>query len=558
VTTSGAPGKVEVTAPTKKVGLPIIGQDAYYRPVPEKMWLRHTRRIAQGGFLLLWIALFLATRDQTLAVASSLPPTLYLITDPLVAALTMGAAQVIVPTLAWAFVFVVFTLIFGRAFCGWICPLGTLIDLSNKIFKAREDRFSVETHLKLQYVKYIILIVMIVGALFGAQWVYLLDPLVLLFRAFAAGVWPLSTLLHAAPDVEAQRNTVWQAYHGIAFAPLVLLFVVLAATAITPRFYCRYLCPLGAFYGLLSRAPLLRRRVKGCDACTGVQTEKQCVSGCRMGAVDTNPHKTQNHECIRCFSGRSFCHTEAISFEWQKPAAMIKGPAREDVPVDVSRRSFLVAAGTGAVLAPVAAMSGYHRGDENKVIRPPRVLDEDTFTDQCIRCAMCVQACPTQTLQLTHLEAGVAGFWTPAITPLVGGCIPDCDACSVACPTDAIPVFTRGEESKWATKMGTVVLEKNRCVCFTENLDCGKCIDICPTKAFTVEPKSDDNPTRPVSVDYVRCVGCGLCELECSKIVFGTPALITSSHGRGELTVLREMPTRDYEVPLVQITRKKT
>jgi ferredoxin len=370
-----------------------------------------------------------------------------------------------------------------------------------------------------------------------------LDPLVLLFRAGAAGLWPIATMLHDDPD---ELGTVWMAWHGVAFAPVFLLVAVLAATAITPRFYCRYVCPLGAFYGLLSRAPLLRRRVHGCDACTGVQTEKQCVSGCRMGAVPANPHKTQNHECIRCFSGRSFCHNEAIHFDFN--AKQVGRQEREDVPVDLSRRTFLVASGTGVALAPLAAMSSYTRNDDNAVIRPPRVLDEDTFTDQCIRCAMCVQACPTQTLQLVHLEAGVAGFWTPAITPEVGGCAPECNACSVACPTDAIPVFEKAEGSKWATKMGTAVLEKGRCICHTEELACAKCIDICPTKAFTVEEPHGDVPRRPVNVDYVRCVGCGLCELECSKIVFGTPALRTYAHGRGQPTTLNDEPTKLYQI----------
>jgi polyferredoxin len=120
---------------------------------------------------------------------------------------------------------------------------------------------------------------------------------VLLFRACATGFWPMATSLHGPRGVEP--GSVWMTYHLIAAAPLLLLVGVLSLTAITPRFYCRYLCPLGAFYGLLSRAPLLRRRVKGCDACTGVETEKQCVTGCRMGAVGDNPHKTQNHECIR-------------------------------------------------------------------------------------------------------------------------------------------------------------------------------------------------------------------------------------------------------------------
>lgn len=536
------------TPKAARKGLPIVGQDAYYQTTP-KVTLRNWRRIAQIFFLVLWFGLFLATRDQSLS--GIVPPTLYLITDPLVAAITMGASRVLVWTLAPSLFFIVFTLIFGRAFCGWICPLGTMIDLSAKIFKPREHTFSMETHLKLQYLKYIVLAIMVVGGFASAQWVYLLDPLVLLFRAFAAGVWPLATVAHDLfSNGDVDRGTVWMAYHGVAFAPVALLLAVLGGTAITPRFYCRYVCPLGAFYGLLSRAPLLRRRVSGCDACTGVETEKQCVTGCRMGAVNTNPHKTQNHECIRCFSGRSFCHKEAIHFDWVKSNG---SPEAQDVPVDMSRRAFVVAGGTGLALAPLAAASAYHRGHENNVIRPPRVLDEETFTDQCIRCAMCVQACPSQTLQLVHFEAGIAGFWTPAITPTVGGCLPECDACSVACPTDAIPVFQKDEKSKWATKMGTAVLEKGRCVCYTDGVACGKCLDVCPTKAFAIEPldsnESKDNPRRPVSVDYVRCVGCGLCELECSKIVFGTPALLTFAHGRGQLTVLQEMPTRDYEPP---------
>jgi ferredoxin len=95
--------------------------------------------------------------------------------------------------------------------------------------------------------------------------------------------------------------------------------------------------------------------------------------------------------------------------------------------------------------------------------------------------------------------------------------------------------------------MGTAVLEKSRCICHTEDLDCGKCLDICPTSAFTIEPKSDDNPRRPINVDYVRCVGCGLCELECSKIVFGTPALRTYAHGRGQPTSLNDEPTKTFK-----------
>ncbi len=524
--------------------LPIIQDKAPYAPNKAKMGLRNARRFVQLASLFLWLALFVLTREQ---IIKQPRVDLFLVSDPLVAALTMGASMVIVPSMAVSLFWVLFTLVFGRAFCGWICPLGTLIDFANKIFKPPERRFSIKTHLRLQYVKYYILALMFFGALFSAQWVYLLDPLVLMFRGMTAGVYPMMTGVLPKSMFPGDSG---MAYHGVAFLPTLLFVCAIALTAITPRFYCRYLCPLGAFYGLLSRVPLVRRRVSGCDACTGKSgkgADKECISGCRMGAVDPNPHLSQNHECIRCMSGRSFCHTEAISFDWNKP----QDQQAQDVPVDMQRRSFMVLGATGVGLAPVAAYSAYHRGERNDIIRPPRVLDEEIFVDQCIRCAMCVQACPTQTLQLLHMEAGFAGFWTPAITASVGGCIENCNACSVACPTNAIPVFKRWEHDKWSVKMGTAVLEKNRCISYTESSKCGECIDVCPTKAFVVEPKHEKVPRRPVQIDYFRCVGCGLCEEKCRDIVFGTPALLTFSHGRGQPTSLYEKPTKTYEMPLV-------
>jgi ferredoxin len=386
---------------------------------------------------------------------------------------------------------------------------------------------------------------MVTGALLSAQWIYLLDPLVLMFRGVTAGVYPA---LNAVLPIERAAPALSMSHYGVAFAPVALFLGAIGLTAITPRFYCRYLCPLGAFYGLLSRAPLIRRRVTGCDGCSSANTDKQCVTGCRMGAVGSNPHLTQNHECIRCMTGRSFCPQEAIHFDPRPPAVV----ERKDLPLDLGRRRLLLAGGTGLALAPLAGLSAYQRDRDRNVIRPPMVTDEETFTDQCIRCAMCVQACPTQTLQLTHLEAGLAGFWTPAITPSVGGCESGCNACSVACPTDAIPVFGKAEGEKWAVKMGTAVLEKNRCISHTEDLPCRKCVDVCPTKAFLVEPATDQTPERPIGVDYVRCVGCGLCENECGKIVFGNPALLTFSHGRGQPTVLRERPTETHDAPIAE------
>jgi len=510
---------------------------AWYRP-NTKRGLRNLRRLTQVALLALWLALFLLTRDP---VTEALRADLFLITDPLVAAITMGAAQLVVPTALWSLLFVAATLVLGRFFCGWICPLGTLIDLTAKLLKPPEDRFSLETHQRMQRWKYYLLLVTVAAALVSSQWAFLLDPLVLLYRGVTGGLYP--ALLAALPS-KALAEPLRLQLTTIAVLPTLLLIAVLGLTALTPRFYCRYLCPLGALYGLLARASLLRRRVTPCDGCKAVGTDKQCRSGCRMGAVPRNQNLTQNHECIRCFSGRSFCHQESIHFDWMAPKV-----TKYERPLELGRRQFLLTSATGLALAPVASLGGYHRNDPNTLVRPPRVLDEETFLDQCVRCGMCVQACPTQTLQLTHLEAGFGGLWTPAITPVIEGCKADCNQCGEVCPTDAIPSFSKHEADKWSVKMGTVVFEQGRCISYTSGETCEKCLKICPTKAFNIEAKTAATPRRPRSVNYVRCMGCGLCEKACRRIVFGKPALITFAHGRGQPTVLREQPSAGYRPP---------
>lgn len=501
---------------------------------PVRRGWRTARRGTQLASLALFFALLIVARTPVLGVR----PDLFLALDPLAVALTVGAAQVAVAGLGYALATVALTLVFGRAFCGWICPLGTLLDAAAHVLPGRGDPVGPELHARLQSLKYYVLAALAAGALLSAQWAYLLDPMALLTRGLTSGVYPamVSTLPERWLPVALRTHAV-----GFALAPVMLLVVVVGLTAVTPRFYCRYLCPLGALLGALSRVALLRRRVSGCDACRSQGGAKACIPACRMGAVPANQHYTQGHECIRCMTGRETCHVAAIRFAWRAPRA-----ERVDVGPELDRRRFLVTGAAGAIMAPIVSSSLYPRVDANALVRPPRVLDEQTFVDQCIRCGLCVQACPTQTLQLTSLEAGAAALWTPAVTPTVAGCKADCNACSAVCPTDAIPPFGAGEADKWLVKMGTAVLEKGRCIGFTEAQKCGQCIDVCPTKAFVVEAARPGVPRRPLSIDYSRCIGCGLCETKCRAIVFGAPALTTSGRGRGEPSSLATAPTRSY------------
>ena len=498
--------------------------------------LRNTRRLVQLLSAGLWIYLFFMTRVKV----SALPVDIFIATDPLIAAITLGAAQILVPSLVAGLILAVFTMIFGRFFCGWLCPLGLILDGAAKIFPPDPGRFSKKTSEKMHRWKYYLLVAILFGSLLSSQWAYLFDPLVILYRGLATGIYPVYA---AIMPQQALPGELGADFHEVVFIPLALLLGVIGLTALAPRFYCRYICPLGALYGVLARKSLFRRRVTdACDACKPFPVKTQCKQSCRMDAIPSNTRHTRNHECIRCFTGHSECHQKGISFEFV-------GLKKEkvDKPINLGRRQFIITGAAGLSLAPVVSLAHFHRRDPRLVVRPPRVLDEDTFLDQCVRCGMCVQACPTQTLQFTFLDSGLAGLWTPALTPRIGGCIADCNACGRVCPTGAIPQFKIDEGDKWSVKMGTAVLEKGRCISYADNLACKKCIDICPTKAFIAEPSDGTHPYRPVSIDYVRCVGCGLCEFACRKIVFGKPAVLTFSHGQGQPTVLRDRPTSDIQ-----------
>ncbi len=472
------------------------------------LWLR---RISQALFLGLWVFLFWKTAHQDVG---PLTPDLFLATDPLVALLTMAAGRIWVPAMIGATVLVGLTLVFGRFFCGWICPLGTVIDVVGRIWHGRKQ--SVETRGRvdkepLRRAKYYILAALAVASMFGAQQLHWFDPLVFSFRAVAVSLVPSSS------------------GQG-AFLSLALLLTVIGLVGIKKRFWCRYLCPLGAFYAALSRFSIFRRRVEKCDGCKG---EELRACQCECGMEGSPVKHGCPEECIRCMSCQAVCSNESVSF---KPALPL--PVAKENVILLERRTFVVSLGAGALTGLGTVEAGAGTGSSWRIVRPPMVADNGLFSALCVRCGQCIRSCPTGTLQPLLLEDGFAGLWTPAITPHVGGCEDDCNACSGACPTGAIPKFGPSRPQKWAVKMGQVAFESSRCITYAPDAVkyCLKCVEACPNKAIVVDMET--KPERPVQVIYDRCVGCGLCETACLKMVFGPPALTLTSNGVGSPTLL--------------------
>lgn len=167
-------------------------------------------------------------------------------------------------------IFVLVGILFGRAFCGRICPYGILQDLIHKIpFPKKIRSFKADKYLR--YLKYVILLFMIVSYLFTGS----------------------------TPGGE-QTNAL-NIPTIIGFAVFVLLCIV------TSRPFCKYICPVGAVNGLFNLLPTNRYTVDQ-DSCTKCGV---CASVCKM---DIEPYKSVNSvECVRCGKCKKKCPSKAIT-----------------------------------------------------------------------------------------------------------------------------------------------------------------------------------------------------------------------------------------------------
>ncbi len=258
---------------------------------------RWVRRAVQIVALVFFIYLLFAALQRRAAFPYA---DFFFRLDPLAALGTMLAARQWLPHLALAVVTAGAALVAGRVWCGWICPLGTLLGWFR--FRAALQA-ATRVPPRLRSVKYVLLVVIVVMAALGSMTLLVLDPIALLTRGFTTSLIPgfdyvvgavESTLVGWGPGsgvvtwVEAHfRGTVLPVYqpHYAQGAAIFLacLFIVLL-NVLAERFWCRYLCPLGALLGLIAKVQALRPLVgDGCSGCNA------CVRACRAGAIEGIP-----------------------------------------------------------------------------------------------------------------------------------------------------------------------------------------------------------------------------------------------------------------------------
>jgi MauM/NapG family ferredoxin protein len=462
--------------------------------------------------------------------------------DPLLALVTIVAGRLVYAYFAFALITVVATVLFGRVFCGWVCPLGAVHQLSSFAFKKtkflkppREDKASLAP-------KYYILLLVLIGALFGLDLAGYLDPLSFLTRAFALAVLP--SLAHALGSLTgalyglglvgiaraiSQTLENWT-IHTTFIQGFSIGLVFLGAIALNmkkERFWCRYLCPTGALLGLLSRWNLLKLAIddEKCVKC-GL-----CTQHCETQASPYPLDKWKSGECIYCEHCASICPTAAIGFRLSARPERLTNVSN----VDLSRRKLLLTTIAGLVAVPFFRLTPADKRASLKLIRPPGALPEPKFLAKCVKCGQCMRACPTGGLQPTLAEAGPEGIYTPKLVPKVGYCEYYCSLCGQVCPTGAIQKHTIEEKNK--IKIGTAWVNKSRCIPYVLGKPCIVCEEHCPVspkaiKLVEVETKLPDGTVAvqkaPV-IDITVCTGCGICENKCP--VTDDPAIFVTSVG---------------------------
>ena len=498
------------------------------------------RRASQALFFLLFLFLFLQT-ESTGRDELGYPVKIFLDFDPLILITTLLSAHSVENAFYLSVIMIVITLVIGRVFCGWICPLGTLNNMVSSLRKSGRGNPSRNWH----SVKYLILIFTLASSLFTLQLVGFMDPLSLIIRSFSVSIYPaLSYSVSAFFDVIYNLNItgivtisepvysflkksvlpfLQPSYLQSAFIGILFLFI-LGLNIVENRFWCRYLCPLGALLGLLSRFSLLKRSVsEGCTSCGA------CAGVCQGNASPDMKEDWRDAECYYCRNCDDICPANAVSFGFKAK--------KSSAAMDIGRRNIIIAGLSGIAAVPLLRQNPFTRADNANplLVRPPGALAEGDFLKRCVKCGECMKVCITNGLQPTFLEAGFEGIWSPKLVPRIGYCEYRCTLCGQVCPTGAIKRLPLEEKVK--VKIGLAMIDKGRCIAYTHATPCIVCEEVCPTpkKAIWFEEGTVKNREgkefllKQPRVDLELCIGCGICETKCP--VSDRPAIYVTCIG---------------------------
>lgn len=429
---------------------------------------------------------------------------------------------------------VVLTLLFGRVYCSFICPMGVFQDCFNWFARKMNRRKRYGFRTERRWVRLGILAVVIVAWLSGMTFLAgLVEPYSAYGRmatnVFSPVYMALNNLL-AWVGTSMGNYTFY--YVDISIRATAAFVVSLLTLAIIAHFafhwgrtYCNTICPVGTLLGYISKLSLFKLHINT-DACNNCGL---CGMKCKGYCIDTKNHKIDYSRCIECYDCLENCHQHAISYGLKKKAVAAahqqEEPETECVstdkmsPVNESRRRFLLTSVATAAAIPMVMTGqedGFFQGNyiaykRKAPLSPPGSISHDHLLAHCTSCHLCVSKCPSNVLKPAFLDYGLGGMLQPMMDFEKGFCNFDCTVCGDICPNGAIRPLT--VEQKHKTQMGRVVFIEKNCIVPRDHTSCGACSEHCPTQAVAMVAYKD-GLTIP-KIDPEICVGCGGCEYVC-------------------------------------------
>jgi polyferredoxin len=506
------------------------------------MRIVNARRISQVSFFLLFLWFcWVSTVGTKWWQLRGWPVNWFLQLDPLAAFATVLTTGTLYRGLAWALVVMAATVILGRFFCGWVCPFGTLHQAVGYLGRRKvrmKEKAAQNRYRPAQQVKYAVLAVFL-GAAFGG---WLDSPL----------VGTLQTgLLDPIPFFHRSVNLVVLALGRGGSRVIregwllgVLFGVAVGLNLYLPRFYCRFVCPLGAFFAVLSRNALWRigKTCRDCSACG--RCEAFCEGACEPAGV------IRTGECVLCMNCLDGCREGIVTY--QRPVS-----AGGEIPLpDLKRRRFVASLASGVLLVPILRLDGtWGPAAPPRLVRPPGALPEPDFLRRCLKCGQCVRVCPTRVIQPAGLESGIEALWTPVLDFRAGssGCQYNCVACSHICPTAALRPLSVEEKQgtgpfseRGPLRLGTAFVDRGRCLPWAMDRPCIVCQENCP-----VSPKAIS--TRDVFV-IVRDGRHRVTAVEAGVVWLREPRLVPGTFATGDFFCAFEGPEDGRERRRYRIT----
>ncbi len=415
------------------------------------------------------------------------------------------------------------TLIFGRAYCSTVCPLGFFQDIFARGRMLRRSR-DYHFHQPVNRLRMILLIVTAVCLVAGIGIVpVFLDPYSAYGRIALNVVRPLWAIVNSVPVMAAGWSVA-------GFVTAMLTAVAVAWVAVRRgRLICNTVCPVGTTLGVISRYSIFHIDINT-DLC--IQCRK-CEHACKGECIDLTSHVVDMSRCVLCFDCLPVCPNDAIRYTPSShrlqlpmlqrivPAGSAPEPAATSGPMPseasgprlIDRRHFLA---TGAIVAlspvimradkaarAIADAAGQHAPDPEWAVYPPGAADRFYFLSRCTGCGLCISHCSTGVLRTATTEYGrtLKGFLHPVMDFDRARCAFGCTRCNNLCPTGALMPLTVAEKQK--TVIGHALTIHANCI------GCGLCEKECPRRAITL-----NSGRRPI-VNEALCIGCGACQSVC-------------------------------------------